>query len=139
MRRPRASDGPQRSTLHARFRASIGRHVGPDTSMRERLQALLDAGRDDALLRFGLGTACLQAGDADAAVTHLAAATRHDPEYSAAWKLLGKALLACGCETEAEAAWRAGLGAAARRGDVQSSKEMTVFLRRIARGRQAMS
>ena len=78
-------------------------------------------------------------GDADAAVTHLAAATRHDPEYSAAWKLLGKALLACGREIEAEAAWRAGLGAAARRGDVQSSKEMTVFLRRIARGRQAMS
>lgn len=107
--------------------------------MRERLQALLDAGRDDALLRFGLGTACLQAGDVDAATTHLTAATRHDPEYSAAWKLLGKALLACGRVDEAGAAWRAGLDAAARRGDVQSSKEMTVFLRRIARGRQASS
>lgn len=107
--------------------------------MRERLQALLDAGRDDALLRFGLGTACLQAGDMDAAATHLAAATRHDPEYSAAWKLLGKALLALGRDDEAEAAWRAGLDAAERRGDVQSSKEMTVFLRRIARGRQATS
>lgn len=107
--------------------------------MRERLQALLDAGRDDALLRFGLGTACLQAGDMDAAATHLAAATRHDPEYSAAWKLLGKALLALGRDDEAEAAWRAGLDAAARRGDVQSTKEMTVFLRRIARGRQATS
>jgi len=105
--------------------------------MRERLQALLDAGRDDALLRFGLGNACLQAGDVDAAATHLAAATRHDPDYSAAWKLLGKALLALGREGEAEAAWRAGLEAAARRGDVQSSKEMTVFLRRIERGRQA--
>jgi len=105
--------------------------------MRERLQALLDAGRDDALLRFGLGSACLQAGDSEAAATHLAAATRHDPDYSAAWKLLGKALLASGREAEAEAAWRAGLEAAARRGDVQSSKEMTVFLRRIERGRQA--
>ncbi|NYZ64050.1 tetratricopeptide repeat protein [Luteimonas deserti] len=107
--------------------------------MRERLQAPLDAGRDDALLRFGLGTACLQAGDMDAAATHLAAATRHDPEYSAAWTLLGKALLALGRDGEAEAAWRAGLDAAARRGDVQSSKAMTVFLRRIARGRQVMS
>ncbi|MDR6992515.1 tetratricopeptide repeat protein [Luteimonas sp. 3794] len=105
--------------------------------MRERLQALLDAGRDDALLRFGLGNSCLQAGDLDAAATHLAAATRHDPDYSAAWKLLGKALLASGREDAAEAAWRAGLDAAARRGDVQSSKEMTVFLRRIERGRQA--
>ncbi|MCD9007585.1 tetratricopeptide repeat protein [Luteimonas sp. XNQY3] len=105
--------------------------------MRERLQALLDAGRDDALLRFGLGNACLQAGDVDAAAMHLSAATRHDPDYSAAWKLLGKALLALGREGDAEAAWRAGLDAAARRGDVQSSKEMTVFLRRIERGRQA--
>ena len=35
--------------------------------MRERLQAMLDAGRDDALLRFGLGNACLQAGDHEAA------------------------------------------------------------------------
>ncbi|VXB68044.1 conserved hypothetical protein [Luteimonas sp. 9C] len=105
--------------------------------MRERLQALLDAGRDDALLRFGLGNACLQADEPDAAATHLQAATRHDPDYSAAWKLLGKALLACGRVDEADAAWRAGLEAAARRGDVQSAKEMTVFLRRIERGRQA--
>ena len=105
--------------------------------MRERLQARLDAGRDDALLRFGLGNACLQAGEPDAAATHLAVATRHDPDYSAAWKLLGKALLACGRVDEAEAAWRAGLDAAAIRGDVESSKEMTVFLRRIERGRQA--
>ncbi|MET0328046.1 MAG: tetratricopeptide repeat protein [Luteimonas sp.] len=103
--------------------------------MRERLQAMLDGGRDDALLRFGLGNACLQAGDADAATRHLAAATRHDPDYSAAWKLLGKALLALGRSDDAEAAWRAGLDAATRRGDVQSTKEMTVFLRRIERSR----
>ncbi|KLI99765.1 tetratricopeptide repeat protein [Luteimonas sp. FCS-9] len=103
--------------------------------MRDRLQALLEAGRDDALLRFGLGTACLQTGDPAAAATHLAAATQHDRDYSAAWKLLGKALLALGREAEAEAAWRSGLEAATHRRDVQSSKEVTVFLRRIERGR----
>ncbi|UNK41314.1 tetratricopeptide repeat protein [Luteimonas sp. S4-F44] len=105
--------------------------------MRERLQALLDAGRDDALLRFGLGNACLQAGDPAAAATHLAAATRHDPDYSAAWKLLGKALLALGHDDDAETAWRVGRNAAVRRGDVQSSKEMKVFLRRIERTRHS--
>lgn len=105
--------------------------------MRERLQALLHAGRDDALLRFGLGNACLQAGDPVAAATHLAAATQHDPDYSAAWKLLGKALQTLGREADAEAAWRAGIDAASRRGDVQSSKEMMVFLRRIERGRHS--
>ncbi|ASR44753.1 hypothetical protein BEN78_16635 [Xanthomonas citri pv. mangiferaeindicae] len=105
--------------------------------MRERLQALLDAGRDDALLRFGLGNACLQAGDPASAATHLAATTQHDPDYSAAWKLLGKALLTLGRDADAEAAWRAGLDAASRRGDVQSSKEMMVFLRRIERARHS--
>ena len=131
MRRPRASDGPQRSTLHARFRATIGRHIRPGTFMRERLQALLDAGRDDALLRFGLGTACLQAGDADAAVTHLAAATRHDPEYSAAWKLLGKSLEQSAQPLAALDAYAQGVRVAERRGDIQAAKEMLVFARRL--------
>ena len=109
------------------------------TTIITQLEKLIGGPRDGALLRYSLGSEWLKAGDPGKAAASLREAVARDPEYSAAWKLLGKALLACGCETEAEAAWRAGLGAAARRGDVQSSKEMTVFLRRIARGRQAMS
>lgn len=60
--------------------------------MRERLEQSLAAGRDSALLRFGLGNACLKEGDAQAAVRHLTQATQQQPSYSAAWKLLGVAL-----------------------------------------------
>ena len=97
----------------------------------ERFEALLAQGKDNALLRFGLGSQYLQAGDAARAAVHLQAAVAHDPGYSAAWKLLGKALDAGGRRDEAIGAYRCGIEAADRRGDKQASKEMAVFLRRL--------
>lgn len=88
--------------------------------------------RDGALLRFSLGSALLAEGDHADAIDELRRATVFDPDYSAAWKLLGKACLAAGDEAGAAAAWRSGITAAAQRGDKQAEKEMTVFLRRLA-------
>ena len=100
--------------------------------LRARLEAMLARGRDDALLRFGLGKACLDEGDTAAAAEHLQKATEHKPDYTAAWKLLGKALLAQARPQEAEAAWREGLALAQRQGDHQAGREMGVFLKRLA-------
>ncbi len=97
----------------------------------ERFEALLASGKDDALLRFGLGMHYLKAGDAARAATHLRAAVAHDANYSAAWKLLGKALEASGDSPGAATAYRSGIDAATRRGDKQAAKEMGVFLKRI--------
>ena len=55
------------------------------------------------------------------------------PGYSAAWKLLGKALTECANTDEAIEAYRQGLAAAEKKGDKQAAKEMTVFLRRLER------
>ena len=101
----------------------------------ERLEALLASGKDSALLRFGLGMHYLKAGDAARAAQHLGSAVAQDPLYSAAWKLLGKALLAAGRSDEALAAWNDGIAAAERKGDKQAMKEMQVFARRIAKPR----
>jgi predicted Zn-dependent protease len=60
------------------------------------LEALLAKGPDNALLRYSLGNEYLKLGDLEKAIDHLAAATRLDPRYSAAWKLHGKALQASG-------------------------------------------
>jgi cytochrome c-type biogenesis protein CcmH/NrfG len=54
-----------------------------------------------------------------------------DPRYSAAWKLLGRALADTGALSDALAAYRQGIAAAEARGDVQAAKEMRVFARRI--------
>jgi len=99
--------------------------------MRAALEKLLAAGRDDALLRFSLGNACLKDGDADAAVAHFIKTVEYDPAYSAAWKLLGRALADTGRIEEAGEAWAQGIQAAEARGDVQAAKEMRVFLKRL--------
>ena len=105
--------------------------------LREQLEKLLAQGRDSALLRFGLGDACLKDNDAEQAVIHLAQATQQQTSYSAAWKLLGKALLQLGRLDEAQAAWSTGVTVAQQQGDLQAVKEMTVFLKRLHKQRQA--
>ena len=99
------------------------------------LLKMLEAGRDNALLRYGLGNEYLKGGDAAAAAKHLRAAVEHDPGYSAAWKLLGRALEESGALADAAAAYREGIDVAERKGDKQAAKEMTVFARRIEKKR----
>jgi Tfp pilus assembly protein PilF len=96
-----------------------------------RFEALLASGKDSALLRFSLGMHYLGAGDAVRAAGHLRRAVEQDPDYSAAWKLLGKALAESGDPSSAMAAYRDGIAAAERRGDKQAGKEMAVFLKRL--------
>ncbi len=95
------------------------------------LEKLIGTPRDGALLRYSLGGEYLRAGDAGRAATHLREAVTRDPGYSAAWKLLGRALADAGRDAEALAAWRQGIEVARGKGDKQAQKEMTVFARRI--------
>jgi len=93
--------------------------------------AMLAGGRDNALLRYSLGNEYLKQGDAVNAAIHLRRAVEHDPKYSAAWKLLGKALSDAEAWDEALAAYRQGIVVAEARGDKQAAKEMAVFAKRI--------
>lgn len=97
----------------------------------QRFEALLASGKDSALLRFSLGMHYLKAGENARAAEHLRRAVEQDADYSAAWKLLGKALAESGDLPGAMSAYRNGIEAAGRRGDKQAAKEMTVFLRRL--------
>ena len=97
----------------------------------DNLEALLARGTDNALLRYGLGNEYLKLGHPEQAVEHLKRAVSHDPKYSAAWKLLGKALAEAGHTAEAVAAYESGIKVAEDKGDVQAAKEMRVFLKRL--------
>lgn len=99
--------------------------------MLDGLEKMLAKGVDNPLLRFGLGKGYLDAGDGTKAAEHLRRCVEQDPTYSAAWKLLGKALQAEGDLDGARAAWTDGLAAAQAHGDKQAEKEMTVFLRKL--------
>ncbi len=108
--------------------------MSPDPLLA-RFEGLLASGKDSALLRFSLGMQHLKAGNAAAAAEHLRSAVTQDPGYSAAWKLLGKALADSGRDGEAIEAYRAGIAAAEAKGDKQAAKEMGVFLRRLEKSR----
>ena len=95
------------------------------------LEALLARGGDSATLRLALASRYLDAGDAAAAVRHAEGAVRLDPEYSAGWKALGRALAAAGRNADAVEAYVRGIGVAEKRGDRQAAKEMRVFSKRL--------
>ncbi len=102
----------------------------------ENLEKMLDSGNDSALLRYSLGIEYHKKGDLEASARHLQCAVEQDPEYSAAWKAYGKVLTESGQEDEAEKAYTNGIKVAERNGDIQASKEMGVFLKRILKKRQ---
>lgn len=101
------------------------------TALIEKLEQLLAGGMDNALLRYGLGNEYLKAGQFDRAIEHFRKTVEHDPNYSAAWKQLGKALVSAGHTNDAVHAYENGIRAAEHKGDVQAAKEMTVFLKRL--------
>ena len=105
---------------------------GPTGALANFLK-MLNAGKDGALLRYSLGNEYTKAGDAERAALHLRQAVTLDPEYTAAWKLLGRALADSGHTAEALEAYTEGIAVAGRRGDKQAQKEMQVFARRLAR------
>src|SRR5690625_6019554 len=62
-------------------------------SMQDRLFGMLDQGHDNLLLRFGLGKALTEDGQADQAITHLLKAVEFDETHASSWFWLGRAYL----------------------------------------------
>lgn len=105
----------------------------PLPPMISRFEALLASGKETALVRFTLGNEYLKLDRPADAIAHLQRAVALDAQYSAAWKLLGKAFAVTGDSAAASAAYETGIAAATARGDLQAAKEMAVFRKRLAR------
>jgi Tfp pilus assembly protein PilF len=95
------------------------------------LEKLLARGQDSAALRFALGTEYLKQDAPALAIEHLSAAVAMQPDYSAAWKLLGRAQASAGLARDAAESYKKGISVARERGDEQAAREMQVFLRRL--------
>lgn len=100
-------------------------------SLIDNFEKMLAAGQDNALLRYSLGNAYLKEGEPAKAIAHLQEAVRQDPDYSAAWKVYGKALTEAGETAQARSAYEQGIAVAEKKGDIQAAKEMKVFLKRL--------
>lgn len=99
--------------------------------------AMLERGQDSALLRFSIGNEYLQSGQPAAAIEHLQQAVQQQQDYSAAWKLLGRALAEAGRPEQAIDVYQRGMEVAQAAGDRQAAKEMSVFMRRLERERSS--
>ncbi len=97
----------------------------------DALRRMIEGGRDGAMPRLTLGEAVAREGDAEEAVRHLRKAIEFDPDYSAAWRALGRLQLKAGDTGAAAATFREGLEAARRRGDMQIVRELEVRLKRL--------
>jgi len=95
--------------------------------------SMLEKGNDNALLRYSLGNAYFNEKDFERAVVHFKEAVRHDPQYSAAWKILGRSHHELTQYVEAIEAFEQGIAAAQANGDKQAEKEMTVFMRKASK------
>lgn len=102
----------------------------------EALEKMLAAGNDSAMLRFTLGKLYFDQAEMHKAVEHLRTAVVKDATYSAAWKLLGRALAELQQSDEAAKVFRRGIAVAEEKGDKQAVKEMQVFLRRLEKSRK---
>jgi len=93
---------------------------------RERL----DKDPDDKSLWFGLGQTLLQLSEPLDAVDAFRSATQLDEDYTAAFRDLGRALLESGDPCEAARVFAHAIALAEKTGDLQTGREIHVFLRR---------
>lgn len=100
----------------------------------QRLREQLDGGKDSPLLRFGLGSALFNERQYEEAAGHLQVCVEQMPKHSAAWKLLGRSLIALGEKERARDVLSRGLAVAREMGDKQVEREIEVFLKKLAKG-----
>ncbi len=96
-----------------------------------QFKEVVDLFPDDPVARFGLANAYLEAGRAEEAAREFEETIRRKPDYTAAHRGLGRALERAGRLADAKAAYLAGVEVASRTGDLQTKKEMEVFLKRL--------
>lgn len=105
----------------------------PEADRIAEFQEVAEMMPDDPVVRFGLAGAYLEAGRAEDAAREYREAIRLKPDYSAAHRGLGRALERAGRLAEAKAAYEKAIEVATRTGDLQTKKEVEVFLRRLDR------
>lgn len=105
----------------------------------ETFEAMLAGGQDSEMLRYTLGNAYFKDKRFDMAVEHLREAVRLKPDYSVAWRMLGRALSAADHPESALEAFDEGLRIAESNGDMQALKEIAVFRRRVVKQLHAES
>lgn len=98
----------------------------------KELEVLIEQNPENALMHYTLGVECMRSRETEKATHALKKAIDLEPDYSAAYRELGKALVKLNSNEEAVEIFNKGIAVAEEKGDIQTAKEMRVFLKRIS-------
>ena len=126
--REAAVKGMEKSRRERENAADVGKLRDEEEADRHRREEMfvqvLEIDPLDALANFGLGQLRLESGRFADSVDHLERALSVDPDYSAAYLALGRALESLGETRRAHDTYSSGVAAAARRGDMKTANSM---------------
>ena len=105
------------------------------TSRYEMFRKLLDRDPENPMVLYSLGTELFKEGDFSGAKTFLSRAVKNKPDYSVAYRTLGRALFELGEDEEARRVFSEGREVAQGNGDLQTVKEINMFVRRLEKRR----
>ncbi len=101
------------------------------TSRADMFRKLLERDSENPMVLYSLGNELFKEENYFEAREYLSRAVRNKPDYSVAHRTLGRTLYELGEEVEARRVFAEGREVAERNGDLQTVKEIDVFVRRL--------
>jgi uncharacterized protein HemY len=102
-----------------------------ETSRAEMFRKLLEKDPENPMILFSLGNELFKEGEYTEARTHLRRAIENKPDYSVAYRTLGRAHYELHEDAEARRVFTEGREVAEKNGDLQTVREIDVFMRRL--------
>jgi predicted Zn-dependent protease len=102
-----------------------------EASRSEMFHRLLQRDPDNPMILYSLGAELFKEKRYAEAREYLARSVENKPDYSVAYRMLGRAHYELNEDAEARMVFTKGRGVAERNGDLQTVKEIDVFLRRL--------
>jgi predicted Zn-dependent protease len=102
-----------------------------NASRTEMFRKLLERDPNNPMVLYSLGNELFKEGKYPEARDHLRRAVENKPDYSVAYRMLGRAHYELGEDAEAREVFERGRGVATENGDLQTVKEIDVFRRRL--------
>ncbi len=104
-----------------------------NASRTEMFRRLLERDPNNPMVLYSLGNELFKEGRHQEAREHLRRAVENKPDYSVAYRMLGRAHYELREDAEAREVFTKGREVATDNGDLQTVKEIDVFLRRLER------
>jgi uncharacterized protein HemY len=104
-----------------------------ETSRADMFRKLLEKDPDNPMILYSLGIELFKEGRYPEAREHLQRAIENKPDYSVAYRMLGRTHYELHENAEARSIFAKGKEVAQENGDLQTVREIDVFLRRLDR------